>query len=312
MAHEHNHCDHGHSHHHSHHGHHHAPSSYGKAFAIGISLNLIFVVVELIAGFASGSVALVADASHNFSDVIGLALAWMGSILTLRKPTLHFTYGLKRSSILAALGNALILLIAVGAILWEAAKRIQSPQPIVESTVLVVASIGIVINIGTAFLFFSGRKTDINLRGAFLHMVADAAISLGVVLSSLLIMGTGWLWMDPVVSILIALVIIHGTWGLLKESLRFSMDAVPSGINPVAVKKYLNELDNVKQVHDLHIWGMSTTETALTAHLVMAEGHKLSVKHICESLKGNFGINHSTIQLELENCYHGCEEAHAP
>lgn len=260
--------DHGHAHDH-HHGHSHAPASFGRAFAVGITLNLGFVVVEAVYGVIAGSMALVADAGHNLSDVLGLVIAWTASVLAARPPSARFTYGFKSSSILAALGNAAFLLVALGAILVETIRRLIEPEPVAGGPVMAVAAVGIVINTATALMFMRGRKHDINIRGAYLHMAADAAVSAGVVVAGLLITLTGAQWIDPVTSLLIVGIIAVGTWGLLKDSLRMGLHAVPPGIDERKVRHFLNSLSGVEAVHDLHIWPMSTTETALTAHLVM-------------------------------------------
>ena len=295
------------------HGHDHAPKDFGRAFAIGVTLNLGFVLVEWLYGYLAGSLALIADAWHNLSDVFGLLLAWGAAWLSARAPTPRRTYGYRRSSILAALANAVVLLIAVGGIVWEAVRRLQSPEPIAGGTVMWVAAIGIAINAGTAMLFVSGRKDDLNIRGAFLHMVADAAVSLGVVVAAAVIMATGWLWLDPMVSILIAVVITVGTWGLLRDSVNLAMDAVPENIDPHAVEAYLASQPQVSEVHDLHIWGMSTTETALTVHLVRPagtadDGLLARVRH---ELHHRFGIGHSTIQIETSDPARPCPQAPA-
>ena len=311
MAHDHHahdHHDHGHDHDHgahSHggHGHSHAPADFGRAFAIGITLNLGFVVVEAAYGLIAGSLALVADAGHNLSDVLGLVIAWIAATLAKRQPSARRTYGMKRSSILASLTNAVLLLIAVGAIVVEAVRRLDNPAPVAETTVIVVAAIGIAINLGTALLFARGSKGDINIRGAYLHMAADAAVSLGVVVAGFAMMATGWLWLDPLVSLGIALVIVLGTWGLLKESLDMALDAVPAGIDEGAVHSHLAALPGVTAVHDLHIWAMSTTETALTAHLVRP-GHAIDdvfLGKVADELHGRFSIGHVTIQIEAGN-----------
>ena len=295
--HEHNH-DHDHGKHGS--GHSHAPASFGWAFGIGIFLNTAFVIIEAIYGVLGNSLALLADAGHNLSDVLGLVIAWIATILGKRLPTKQRTYGLRGTSILAALFNAVFLLVSCGAIGWEAIQRFQDPSPVAGNTIIWVAAIGIVINLGTALLFMSGRKGDLNIRGAFLHMTADAAVSLGVVIAGLLIAWTSWLWIDPVVSILIVIVIVIGTWGLLKESLNLALAAVPVGIDLVKIENYLKNLPNVIEVHDLHIWGMSTTETALTVHLVINEPidfDQLLFK-IDKHLKKHFHIDHPTIQIE--------------
>jgi len=274
--------------------HHHGPARYDRSFALGALLNIGFVAVEAVYGLLANSTALLADAGHNLSDVMGLLLAWGAVWLGRRIPQGRYTYGFGNASILASLLNAMILLIAVGAILLEAANRIADPEPVGETTVMVVAVIGIVINAWTAWLFMGGQKQDINLRGAYLHMAADAAVSLGVVLAALAIRFTGWLWLDPVTSIVIAVVIVAGTWGLLRDSVRLAMDAVPDGIDRTGVEHYLAGLPGVVTVHDLHIWPISTTETALTAHLVrpgMGQDDALLLE-ISTVLKERFGIGH--------------------
>ena len=293
---------HGQGHHHGH-GHHHAPASFGRAFAIGIALNTLFVVVEAGFGITSGSMALVADAGHNLSDVLALLIAWGASTLAARPPSARFTYGFKSSSILAALANAALLLVALGAITLETARRLMDPQPVVAGTVVAVALVGIVINTATALLFLRGRHDDLNVRGAFLHMAADAAVSAGVVIAGLLIAWTGALWIDPVTSLVIVAVIAWGTWGLLKDSLRLGLLGVPPGIDEAAVRTFLASQPGVVAVHDLHIWPMSTTETALTAHLVMPGGpagdHVLHA--LAHALDHDFGIGHATIQIEQDS-----------
>jgi cobalt-zinc-cadmium efflux system protein len=299
--HEHNAPDHGENHDHVHGGAHPHAASFGRAFAIGIALNIAFVLIEAGYGIAANSMALLADAGHNLSDVLGLLVAWVASVLVKRPPSKQFTYGLRGSSILAALFNAVFLLLVVGAIGWEAIQRIASPEPVAGMTVMVVAGIGIGINGMTAWLFASGAKGDINIRGAFLHMAADAVVSAGVVFAGLVILYTGWLWLDPVVSLLIVAVIIGGTWGLLRDSLSMSLSAVPPGIDAAAVKTYLSGLRGVVALHDLHIWPMSTTEIALTAHLVMPGGHPgdAFLVEAAHGLAQQFGIGHSTLQLEM-------------
>lgn len=291
--------DHGHALDH-HHGHSHAPASFGRAFAVGITLNLGFVVVEAVYGVIAGSMALVADAGHNLSDVLGLVIAWTASVLAARPPSARFTYGFKSSSILAALGNAAFLLVALGAILVETIRRLIEPEPVAGGPVMAVAAVGIVINTATALMFMRGRKHDINIRGAYLHMAADAAVSAGVVVAGLLITLTGAQWIDPVTSLLIVGIIAVGTWGLLKDSLRMSLHAVPPGIDERKVRHFLNSLSGVEAVHDLHIWPMSTTETALTAHLVMPGGHPGDsfLHKLAHELDHDFGIGHATVQVE--------------
>jgi cobalt-zinc-cadmium efflux system protein len=294
------------SHDHHDHGHVHAPATFDRAFAIGIGLNTAFVLVEAGYGFVANSTALLADAGHNLSDVLGLVLAWTAAVLSKRPPTPRLTYGLRNTSILAALANAVLLLIAAGAIILEAVQRLLHPEPVAGMTVIVVAAIGIGINGVTAWLFASGRDGDLNIRGAYLHMAADAAVSAGVVAAGILIMLTGWLWVDPVTSLMIVAVIVWGAWGLLRESTAMSMAAVPSAIDPVAVRGYLSALPGVVSIHDLHIWPMSTTETALTCHLVMPAGNPGDAFLIetCRRLSGDFRIGHATLQIEIEITAH--------
>ncbi|HEY9822371.1 MAG TPA: cation diffusion facilitator family transporter [Candidatus Sericytochromatia bacterium] len=293
-----------------HHNHSHAPLNYNRAFVIGITLNIGFVAIEAVFGFLTNSLALLADAGHNLSDVLGLLLAFGASWLTRRRPTQRYTYGLRRSSILAALLNASFLLVAIGAIALEAIQRFASPAPVNGTTVIGVALVGIVINGVTALLFMSGRERDLNIRGAFLHMAADALVSAGVVLAGIAILTTGWLWFDPVVSLIIAAVIAIGTWNLLRDSVNLALDAVPEGIDLQAVRTYLSELSGVVGVHDLHIWAMSTTETALTTHLVMLTGNPGDgfLSRISMELHDKFGIEHSTIQVETGNFLRPCDQ----
>lgn len=292
---------HGHGHAHGH-GHGHAPGAFGRAFAIGITLNLGFVAVEAFYGFIAGSLALLADAGHNLSDVLGLAIAWGAVILSRRRPTPRFTYGLRSSSILAALFNAVFLLMAVGAIAVESIQRFGNPQPVAGATVMIVAAIGIVINGATALLFAGGRKGDLNIKGAYLHMAADAAVSAGVVAAGLAIGLTGWNWLDPLTSLVIVAVIVWGTWGLLRDAVHMSLAAVPDGIDHGAVLEHLKGLAGVTHVHDLHIWSMSTTEVALTAHLVRpGTGPDDQFLHAASaSLRQRFGIGHATLQIECD------------
>jgi cobalt-zinc-cadmium efflux system protein len=296
---DHAHSDHAHGGHGS--GHVHAPASFGTAFAVGIALNLIFVAVEFVYGVLANSMALVADAGHNLSDVLSLAIAWIASVLARRPPSSRLTYGLGGSSIVAALFNAVLLLVAVGAIAWEAILRLFHPEPVASGTVMIVAAVGIVINGATAWLFASGRKGDLNIRGAFLHMVADAAVSAGVVAAAAVILLTGWLWLDPLTSLVVVGLIVWGTWGLLRDSLAMSVSAVPAAIDPEAVRRYLESRPGVAAVHDLHIWPMSTTETALTAHLVLPGGHPGDefLMQATTELKRRFGIGHTTLQIEV-------------
>ncbi len=278
----------------------HAPENYGRAFSVGIALNVAFIIVEVVFGVIGNSMALLADAGHNLSDVLGLAIAWAASTLSKRPPSPRYTYGLRGTSILAALANALFLLLAVGAIAWEALQRLWQPQPVAGMTVMAVASVGIAINGGTALLFASGRKDDINIRGAFLHMAADAAVSAAVVIAGIGIVVTGSPWFDPLTSLAIVVAIVWATWGLLKDAMTMSLAAVPPGIDPDAVLAYLARLPGVTAVHDLHIWAMSTTETALTGHLVLPGGHPGDrfLAQVAEDLSSRFGIGHATLQIE--------------
>ncbi len=299
-----------HSHSHSsHHHHHHAevdPTQ--RAFVVGVSLNLLFVAVELAVGAWANSLALLADAGHNFSDVIGLLIAWGALALARRKPSGRFTYGLRSSTIMAAMLNAMLLLVAVGGIVWEGAHRLLAPEPVSGSLMIWVALLGVLINFGTAMMLHHGSKTDINVRGAFIHMLADAAVSGGVVLAGLLMLWLDWLWLDGAMSILIALVILWSTWGLFRESFHLSLHAVPAQVNAEEVQEYLRKLPGVSEVHDLHIWAMSTTEIALTAHLLMPAGHPGDVflDQAAEGLARQFHISHPTLQIELGNAGEVC------
>ncbi|MDP8996432.1 MAG: cation diffusion facilitator family transporter [Pseudomonadota bacterium] len=307
---------HGHGHHGHDHGsgHSHAPDTFGYAFAFGILLNGSFVIGETIYGFIINSVALLADAGHNLFDVLGLLAAWVAYILAKRAPTARYTYGLKSSTILAALFNCMLLLIAVGAISWEALQRFSHPVEVPGFWVMVVAAIGIFTNGATALLFMRGRQDDINIRGAYLHMASDAAVAAGVVAAGFLMVKTGWLWLDPVTSLLIAAVIVWISWSLLTESVAMSMKAVPSRINPDEVRTFLAAQRGVASVHDLHIWATSTTDTALTAHLVMPAGHPGDkfLAMVCEELEHHYGIGHSTLQIETSTdvaCAAQCDVA---
>jgi cobalt-zinc-cadmium efflux system protein len=279
----------------------HAPADFGRAFALGIALNLGFVAIEFTYGLIANSMALIADAGHNLSDVLALVIAWIASVLTKRPPSVRYTYGLGGSSIVAALFNAVFLLLAVGAIAWEAILRLIHPEPVASGTVMIVAAIGILINGLTAWLFASGRKGDLNIRGAFVHMVADAAVSAGVVAAGAVILFTGWLWLDPLTSLVVVGLIVWGTWNLLSESFAMSVAAVPAAIDPQAVRLYLASCTGVAAVHDLHIWPMSTTENALTAHLVFPGGHPGDefLMHCATELRRRFGIGHTTLQIEI-------------
>jgi cobalt-zinc-cadmium efflux system protein len=289
--------------HHSHsHRHSHSPN-YGRAFAVGILLNSVFIGVEVIYGFLSHSLALIADAGHNLGDVLGLFLAWGATALGRRAATERHSYGLQRSTVLAALVNAVLLLVAVGAIILEAVQRLEAPSPIATDMVIWVALAGIVINAGTAMMFMSGRKGDLNIRGAFLHMAADALVSAGVVAGAVIILFTGWQWVDPALSLILALTIIYSAWQLLWDSLNLALDAVPEGIDVAAVRAYLLGLPSVTDVHHLHIWGLSTTQAALTVHLVLADDPRNNtlLHQINHDLHDRFGIGHATIQFESAN-----------
>ena len=290
------------------HQHDHGPKDYSRAFGIGVALNLAYVVVEVVYGLIAHSLALVADAGHNLSDVLGLLLAWGATWLVRRRPTTRRSYGFRRSSVLAALFNAIFLLIAVGAIAWEAISRLSNPTSVAGTTVIWVAAFGIVVNGATALLFLSGQKGDVNIRGAFLHMAADAGVSLGVVLAGIAILYTGWEWLDPAMSLTIVAVILIGTWSLLRESVDLALDAVPDGIDPAQVGAYLAAREGVGEVHDLHIWAMSTTETALTAHLVIPDAGEVDglLRQIREGLHDQFKIEHATIQIEHGDPAHPC------
>ena len=295
------------------HGHVHAPKDFGNAFLVGVVLNGGFVAAEVVFGVLANSLALLADAGHNLSDVLGLLLAWGVSVLVRRAPTKRFTYGLRSTSILAALINAALLLLVTGGIAWEAISRFRHPGDVQGMTVIVVAGVGVVINLATALLFMSGRKGDLNVRAAFTHMAGDAAIALGVVVAGISMLYTGWLWLDPVVSLVIAVLIVVGTWGLLRDSVSLALDAVPAGIDIEKVRGYLASDRGVSEVHDLHVWAMSTTETALTAHLVIPGGYPGDAlrNEICAELREHFSIDHATIQVELGDTGQTCELAPA-
>ena len=298
--------DHGHAegddHGHGGHGHSHAPKSFGRAFAIGTALNMGFVLVEAGYGIAAGSMALLADAGHNLSDVLGLLIAWGAATLGRRSPTGKYTYGFRSSSILAAFLNALLLLVAIVVIAVEAIRRFSEPEPVAGGTVMIVAAIGIVVNGVTALLFMSGRKGDLNIRGAFLHMAADAAVSAGVVVAGFVILKTGLTWIDPVTSLVIVAVIAIGTWGLLRDSVNMSLQATPPGIDPEEIGTFLRGREGVQDIHDLHVWPMSTTETALTVHLLIPGGFPgdTFTAGVAAALKEKFGIDHATIQIETD------------
>jgi cobalt-zinc-cadmium efflux system protein len=287
---------------------HHEKQDFGRAFAVGIILNTGFIVAEVGFGLLSHSLTLLADAGHNLSDVLGLVVAWAATNLQKRRATQRYTYGLRRSSVLAALFNALLLLVSVGAIAWEAIRRLVHPEPVGGLTIIWVAAAGVVINGVTAWMFMSGRKSDLNIRGAFLHMAADAGVSVGVVVAGVIIFATGWSLLDPIVSLVIVAIILLGTWGLFHDSLNLALDAVPAGIDLNAVKRYLEGLPEVAQLHHLHVWGLSTTETACTAHIVKREPHldDQLLKQIAKGLHERFGIAHTTVQFEA------CSEPECP
>jgi cobalt-zinc-cadmium efflux system protein len=304
MAHAHDHDhdhshDHGHAHSHGHSGHGHAPETFGVAFAVGVTLNSAFVLAEILFGYLANSLSLVADALHNLADVIALLLAWGAAWLSQKGPTELHTYGYRRASILAALANAGLLLLGVGGIIVESIDRIRFPAPVAGPTVIWVAALGILINGATALLFMRGRDGDLNIRGAYLHMLADAVVSFGVVIAALIITFTGLLWVDPVTSLIIAAVVLASGWGLARDSVNLALDAVPKHIDFAAVRDYLAALDGVSEVHDLHIWAMSTSETALTAHLVRPDGFDDAfLQGICAELAHRFRIRHATLQVE--------------
>ncbi|MDI2112147.1 cation diffusion facilitator family transporter [Commensalibacter nepenthis] len=300
-------CNDGHSHSHSH-GHHHVPKSFGTAFAIGITLNLIYVIAEAAWGFWGNSLALLADAGHNLSDILALACAWIAAILGKKKPTDNFTYGYRRTSILASLTNAVILLIVTGGIILEAIERILHPAPVAGWTVIIVAAIGVVVNGVTAMMFASGQKEDLNIKGAFLHMAYDALLSLAVVVTGIIILFTNFNLLDPIISLFVSVVIIMGTWSLLKDSVTLAVDGVPTNIDRKEVEQYLRELPSIVDLHDLHIWAMSTTETALTVHLVSNVDHRLDdfLSVTSQQLKDRFKIGHTTIQIELQHEADAC------
>jgi cobalt-zinc-cadmium efflux system protein len=298
---------------HDHQGHVHPPhssahSNYGRAFAIGIALNLLYVGGEAVAGVVSGSLALLADAGHNLGDVLGLSLSWGAAVLSRRQPSGRFTYGLRSSSILAALANAIILLVVTGGIAGEAVWRITHPVPVASGIVILVAAAGIVVNGATALLFASGRLHDLNIKSAFLHMAADTLVTAGVVAAGVVIWLTSWYWLDPAVSLIVSAVIVLGTWGLVRNAINLALDAVPEGVDAAAVRAHLLAMPGVTALHDLHIWGMSTTETALTCHLVLPGGHPgdAALNGVAQQLHHMFGIQHTTIQIELADTEEAC------
>lgn len=301
-----------HGHHaHGNHGHSHAPANFNLAFAVAAALNIVIVVAQLVFGYLANSLALMADAAHNFSDVVGLLLAWGAAWLGTYRPTARHTYGLRRASILAALGNAALLLMATGGIIIEAIGRLHRPAPVSTGIVIFVAALGILVNGATALLFVRGRHSDLNIRGAFLHMAGDAGISFGVVVAAALTMWTGWLWLDPTVSLVIALAVMVSSWRLARDAINLALDAVPPAIDGDAVLSYLRSLPGVSEVHDLHIWAMSTTDTALTAHLVRP-GASLDdqlLHDAAHELARRFGIGHTTLQVEAGRPEHACRLA---
>jgi cobalt-zinc-cadmium efflux system protein len=290
------------------HGHVHAPSDYGRAFALGVTLNLGFVAIEVFYGVTSRSLALVADAGHNFGDVLGLGLSWGAAFLAKVRPSTRRTFGFRRSTIVASVANALILLFVTGGLTWESLRRLASPEPAHGMTMVVVALVGVAINTVSALLFLSGAKKDLNVRSAFLHLASDAILALGVAGAGGLILLTGWLWLDPAVSIVLAMAILAGTWSLMRRSLDLMLDAVPEGIDPRDVKAFLGGLRGVVEVHDLHVWAMSTTETALTAHLVMPDNAREPsfLADACKELHAKFRIDHATLQIDPENAPAPC------
>lgn len=287
------------------------PPGRGRAFALGIGLNTAFVVVEAAYGVAAGSVALVSDAAHNLSDVLGLALAWLATVLARRPPSTRRTYGLRKSTVLAALANAALVLFAAGGVAWEAFSRLAHPAPVAADTVMVVAAIGVVVNGASAALFARGRQADANVEGAFLHLVADAAVSVAVVVGGFAVARTGLVWIDPALSLAISAVIVVGAWRLLRQSVDLALDAVPRSVDAEAVARYLDALDVVNEVHHLHIWAMSTTETALTAHLVLRDARPPDgfLASVGRTLDERFGIGHATLQLEAGT---GCSAGEGP
>ncbi len=290
------------------HNHNHTVKNYNKAFAIGVTLNVIFVVIEAFYGIISGSLALLADAGHNLSDVLGLLIAWGASVLATKSSTEKRTYGFRRVTILASLSSAILLLVALGGITFKAFERLFDPQPVEGLVIIIVAAIGVVINTLTALLFISGQKQDLNIKGAFLHMAADAAVSLGVVIAGVVIIQTGWLIVDPILSIIIVIIILIGSWGLLRDSVNLSIDAVPKDINVSEIQSYFSGIKCVTQIHDLHVWALSTTETALTVHLVTNQKSldNQFLRDVQKDLYDKFGIVHPTIQIECEYSENDC------
>ncbi len=282
------------------HDHNHEIGNYNRLFALGIILNITFVVIEAGYGILADSLALIADAGHNLSDVVGLLLAWGASVLATKAATEKRTYGFRKITIMASLASAILLLVALGSIVWKTIERFINPQPVEGMVIIIVAAIGVVINTLTALLFVKGQKHDLNIRGAFLHMAADAGVSLGVVIAGILIIVTGWLWIDPVISLVIISIIFIGTWGLLRNSLNYAIDSVPQDIDIAGIRSYLTDIDCVSRIHDLHVWPLSTTEVALTVHVVVnydsLDNNFLS--KLQQHLYEHFNIDHATIQVE--------------
>src|SRR6056297_970143 len=278
----------------------HEAGNYNRSFAIGVILNIVFVAIEAGYGVFADSLALIADAGHNLSDLVSLLLAWGASILAKKAATEKRTYGLRKVTVLASMASAIILLVALGGITWEAIGRFRNPQPVEGMTVIIVAAIGVVINTLTALLFVKDQKQDLNIRGAFLHMAADAGVSLGVVIAGIFVLYKGWLWIDPVVSLAIVAVVFIGTWGLLRDSINYTIDAVPRSIDIAGISQYLNSFEHVRRIHDLHVWPLSTTEIALTVHIVVNRESLDNnfLQSLQEHLYDHFGIEHSTIQVE--------------
>jgi len=299
---------HHHNHNHSKEHHHARPDNQGHVIVVTIVLNMAFVIIEFAYGFIANSTALMADAGHNISDVLGLILAWGAVILTRKPPSKRYTYGLRSTSIMAALVNAMLLLVACGAIALEAIQRFSQPPTVASLTVSSVAGIGIVINGLSAWLLMKGSKEDLNIRGAYLHMAADTAVSLAVVIAGIAMFYTGWFMLDPIISLLIVIVIVIGTWSLLRDSMQLALSAVPAKVDALAIDTYLRELAGVTDIHDLHIWGLSTTESALTVHLVMPNGHPgdIFLDEIVQTLDERFFVHHSTLQIEQGTTNHSC------
>lgn len=304
-AHDHDGHDHGHGHSHGfghhHHGHSHAPADFNGAFAFGVGLNLLLVAAQIVGGVLAHSLALVADAGHNFADVLGLVLAWWANRLRSIPPTRTRTYGLRGASILAAVANAMLLLVTMGGVGWESLMRLGSPQPVAGTTVMIIAGAGIVVNGLSAVPFLKGRKDDLNIRAAFQHLAADAGISLGVLAAGAIIQWTGALWIDPVVSLLVVVAVVVGTWGLFRDSLNMALQAVPPGVDVRAIHDFLSHVDGIGAVHDLHVWAMSTTETAMTVHLVTAAGagdRDTLLGAVLQGIRERFAIGHVTVQIE--------------